>query len=483
MSSRPLNVLRSLNVRLALLFSVLFTALALILFVLSYVLLLSTLRREKEQEIRSRMLEFWALYQANGLQLLEEELVSDSLVARRGVYLVRIADGENETIFLSVPGHWREYPVERLETTDPGKRFRLASEDGEGVVEVSSLYLHDGNVIQIGVDITERLETLARYRRIFFVLVLPLVALGFLSGLFFAHRSLSPIQHLIRVIRSILSTGRMNARLQERGVGDELDELVGLFNRMLERIESLINGMRNTVDNVAHDLRTPLARIIGRAQMAVEGATGSPAERSAGECRAVLTDCVEESRRMLKLLETLMDISQAETGVLLLERTATDLAALVEDMAELYRYAAEEKGIALEAETGEALYAEVDPDRIRQVLSNLLDNAVKYTPEGGGITVSAAPSGEAVEVVVRDTGIGILRRDLDHIWDRLYRSDRSRSEPGLGLGLSLVRAIVTAHGGTISVASEPRKGSRFAFRLTRVRSAGPADRPSGGPVG
>ncbi len=470
MSSRPLNALRSLNVRLALLFSVLFTALALVLFVLSYLLLLSTLRREKEQEIRSRMLEFWALYQANGLQLLEEELVSHSLVARRGVYLVRIADEENGTVFLSVPDHWREYPVERLETTDPGERFRLASEDGEGVVEVSSLYLHDGNVIQIGVDITERLETLARYRRIFFVLVLPLVALGFLSGLFFAHRSLSPIQHLIRVIRSILSTGRMNARLKERGVGDELDELVGLFNRMLERIESLINGMRNTVDNVAHDLRTPLTRIIGRAQMAVEDAE----ERSAGERRAVLADCVEESRRMLRLLETLMDISQAETGVLRLERTATDLAALVEDMAELYRYAAEEKGITLEAETGEALYAEVDPDRIRQVLSNLLDNALKYTPEGGGIAVSAAPSGDAVEVAVRDTGIGILRRDLDHIWDRLYRSDRSRSEPGLGLGLSLVRAIVTAHGGTISVDSEPRRGSRFAFRLARVRSAGPS---------
>jgi signal transduction histidine kinase len=176
---------------------------------------------------------------------------------------------------------------------------------------------------------------------------------------------------------------------------------------------------------------------------------------------------VEESQRILKMLETLMDISQAETGVMRLELEVTDVAALVEDMAELYRYAAEEKGIHLKTEIRGPLPSDIDANRIRQVFSNLLDNAVKYTPEGGEISVSAAGGDDSVEVTVRDTGVGIQQTDLDHIWDRLYRSDRSRSQPGLGLGLSLVRAIITAHGGSISVTSEPGRGSCFIFRLPR----------------
>jgi signal transduction histidine kinase len=168
---------------------------------------------------------------------------------------------------------------------------------------------------------------------------------------------------------------------------------------------------------------------------------------------------------VIEMLNTLMDISEAETGTMALRREPTDLNDLIRQSVELYEDLADERGVELRTNVPSALLVDVDRNRMRQVLANLIDNAVKYTPAGGVVEIAAhSDSGDAVATVA-DTGVGIPAEELPRIWDRLYRGDKSRSTRGLGLGLSLVKAIVAAHGGRVDVRSRPGAGSTFELRL------------------
>jgi heavy metal sensor kinase len=454
--------LRSLNVRFTALFSGTFILGSLLLSLTTYFFLAGSLQRDEYAEIRSRLLEFWAIYQTGKIELVRKELTVERLITEQRLFMLRIAGRGNNTLFIYLPGHWTGYNLDRLERLPyirEGELIRLPSSEDKSALEIASLELPDGNILQIGINTSRRLEVLQRYRRTFLLVFLPLSAFSLLAGFLFSSRSLQPIRHLIQITRNIINTGRMKDRIPARGTGDELDELGSLFNQMLAKIDSLIQAMRDSLDNVAHDLRTPVTRLRATAELALQSPNDLRSYREA------LAACIEESGRIQNMLSVLMDISEAETGVMRLNKQPTDLSSVVADMVELYSYAAEEKSISIEQDLAGDIKVSVDLNRLRQVITNLLDNAVKYTPAGGRVAVTTHREGGQALITIQDTGVGIPEAELDHIWDRLFRGDRSRSQPGLGLGLGLVRAVVKAHGGGIEVHSEPGKGSCFTVHL------------------
>ncbi len=447
----------SIAFRITIWYSIIFPLSSALSFGIMYYSLSSYVNRKDREILRAKIAEYVGEYRAGGTKLLDAGIRTDRKTDKRISFFVRISGPANKTLFLSVPDAEPAFDYQYLDRKPPRPRFiDLITGRGYFPTEVLSTSLPDGLLLQVGKSMIGRQLVLQNIRKTFLAVLIPVVFLGFAGGAFLSYRALRPIHSLVEIVDLIIDTGKVRDRVPEN---DELEDLIVLFNRLLERIETLINGMRGCLDNVAHDLRTPLTRMRGVIEEALQNDQGKDGLQEA------LMDCAEESERILTLLDTLMDISEAETGVMPLFVEEVNLLEMFEDTVQLFDYAADDKKITISINCAPDIIIRVDPIRMGQVLANLIDNAVKYTQREGKVIIRGDCTDCDVEISVQDTGAGIPIQEIPKIWHRLYRIDRSRSQRGLGLGLSLVKAIVHAHGAEIEVFSEPDKGSRFTIHI------------------
>jgi len=453
----------TLALRLTLGYAALFALSALALFGLTYLLLLGYMREQDRSFSRTQLRLYSEVYVTDGVAGVERAALAIRGDDRGEEMLLRLTDRANRTRLLLPPEDWTPADVEVLAARNPLAPTTVHNAREGQDAEVIVQRLPDGGVLQVGVSSDERDDVMESFPDVFLTISLPLLLLAVLGGALMARSALRPLRRLVTTLHSLIATGDVRERAPAPSGRGEVADLFRLFNQMLERIEALVTRLRGTMDDVAHDIRTPMTRLRGTAELALAGDHPPEVYRDA------LADTLEAAETVLTTLDTLLDVAEAESGALRLDRAPVDLADLVADVADLYELVADEKGVALAVLPGDPAPALADRKALRRAVANLVDNAVKYTPPGGRVTLRAVGGDAGPSIEVTDTGTGIAEGEIPRIWDRHFRGDRSRSERGLGLGLSLVRGIVEAHGGTVEVVSEPGKGSTFTLRLSPLQ--------------
>jgi heavy metal sensor kinase len=337
---------------------------------------------------------------------------------------------------------------------------------GEPVKVRSGIVFSEGHgapyYVAIGASYADNVKTLHAYTWIFAGVIPGALLLGSLLGYYMAGRALAPVRAVALAAQRI-SGSNLSMRIPTRDAGDELDYLILTFNRMIERLEASFQQMRQFSADVSHELRTPITAIRGQLEVALFTA------QSTDQYREAMFNALTDIDRLSQIVRALLLLSQAESGQIVLQKSRLDLREVVDDLVEQFQIPAEAAGVRLTAELPAECPAEVDRVQIERMITNLLSNALKFTGEGGAVTMSLRAQPEYIELVVEDNGRGIPTEHLAHIFDRFYRVPGQGTAPtpeqGLGLGLSFVAWIVKAHNGRIEVESTPGKGTRFIIRL------------------
>lgn len=342
----------------------------------------------------------------------------------------------------------RRDPVLTTTLADDGDEWRLVayapgSEEAEYVIVVAE-------------SRRELIDRMRGLRRIFLLSLPAMLSLAGLAGYLLARKSLAPIAAMTSQAERI-SAESLHERLPVKNENDELGRLARVFNDLLARIESSFDGMRRFTTDASHELRTPLAIIRGEADVALSQ------ERAPGDYREALAIIQDEARYLSRIVEDMLALARADAGQRQVKREEFYLNDLVEECARSARALALNKNITLKFERSDDISFRGDEGLLRRMILNLLDNAIKYTPEGGRVSISLWRDDGRVKFRVTDTGIGISAEAVEHVFERFYRVDkaRSRAEGGSGLGLPIVKWIAEAHHGSVSLESEPERGSSF----------------------
>jgi heavy metal sensor kinase len=350
-----------------------------------------------------------------------------------------------------------------LNAHEPTWRVKKSKEGLEYLIRsglVASNDRHDPYFVAIGRSLADNRRFVMGFTQIYVGLMPIMVFGGCLLGWVIAGRALTPVTEVARAAQRI-SGSNLSLRIPVRQAGDELDYLIETFNRMIERLESSFNQIRQFSTDVSHELRTPITAIRGQLEVALFTA------QDADQYREAILNSLQDVERLGQIVRALLLLSQAESGQVALHKTRLDLSSSAREIIDQFQIPAEEARIRLVADLPEECPAEVDRVQIERMLSNLISNAIKFTPAGGEVRISIRSDAEQIEIVVEDTGCGIPPEHVSHIFDRFYqvRDAGTNGERGLGLGLSFVSWIAKAHHGTVRVESELNKGSRFIVTL------------------
>jgi heavy metal sensor kinase len=363
-----------------------------------------------------------------------------------------------------------------LATPDPENHgVILRRQDPHGVgymIRAGRLYDRRENVyfLAIGRSLAEEDQILHKFTLQYFIALPIMIAISSLFGWFMAGRAITPVNSVAQTAQRITGSS-LDLRIPLRGVDDELDHLIETFNRMMDRLKASFDQIRQFSTDVSHELRTPLTVIRGQLEVALFTA------QTPEQYRDAMVSALEDVDRLSQIVRALLLLSQSETGQLTLQKTQFDVAALTRDLVDEFQIPAEEKGVRVTSDAQPPCTVLADRIQVERLITNLLSNAIKYTPRGGSAEVRVRCEAGSMFLVVEDTGVGIPKEHLPHIFDRFYKVPSSDPEKGLGLGLSFVAWIAKAHGGAVDVDTEPGRGTRFTVRMPVLAASPQADKP------
>jgi heavy metal sensor kinase len=466
---KRISLRNTLSFRLTLWYAGIFALSSCVAFLLFYALITSFFQQQTDEDLLAQVNRFSSLLASEEIEAVKNAAVIEAQGAGVKKVFIRLLSLNGQVFSSSNMAYWKDI---RIHETAIKELLRGRSHVFETITipqrkeKVRILYAMLGRtvVLQVGQAMESYSRFLDAFKGIFITTMTFLIVVAAGIGWFMARQAVSGVEAVTRTAQKI-SGGTLEERVPVKARGDEIDQLAITFNQMLDRIQALLTEIKEMSDNIAHDLRSPITRIRGTAEVTLT--TG----KSLGEYEAMAASTIEECDRLLDMINTMLMISKAEAGVDHLTREEIDLAEVVQEACKLFEPTAEDKGIALSCLLPKESRFFGDTQMIQRMLSNLLDNAIKYTPPGGSVRVSVSENDGQVVVSVKDTGIGISPRDLPHIFERFYRGDESRSQSGIGLGLSLARAIARGHGGDITTTSTPNQGSTFTITLPKSSSS------------
>lgn len=460
---RDLN--NSLLFRLTLLYALAFTVLSSIGFLIFYYRIYAVSMENLDDELYAEARKYASLMERSGFKGIQAAIVNEGKFEDPDDGFYRLLDMNGNTLMSTDMSCWptiadRDIMIKMRKTGLTSKIQTLTVQGRNNKARSITAILSPQYVLQIGESLEEVGEYLDIFLKLFSILVTSLIAVSTLIGWLLAKRATSDMQAVTDTAEEI-SNGVYNRRVQVMGRLKEIERLGTTFNRMLDRIQALLKSMKEINDNIAHDLRSPLARIRGIAEMNLlkENSIEGYKEMAAGT--------IEECDVLIEMINTMLDITEAEAGVNGAQHKTIELVDLIQEACELFRPIAHGKNIELKTTLPGSLSFSSDRKKLQRIVTNLLENAIKYSAENKTVSVSAwARNGEIV-IEVEDSGIGISEKDLPHIFERFYRCDRSRRSGGVGLGLSLVKAFTESICGSVQVKSVINQGSCFTLIFKR----------------
>jgi signal transduction histidine kinase len=460
---RDLN--NSLLFRLTFLYALAFTVISSIGFLIFYYRIYAVAMEGLDVELRAEAQNYAVLMEKSGLKGVRAAIVGEDKSEGLEDGFYRLFDSNGNTAISTDMSVWKPTPKpnfpEKLDDTGFVHEIQtLAVQGRDKKVRSITVALSPDYGLQIGESLEEIDEYLNIFLKLFSILVVSLIVVSTLIGWLLAKRATSDMQEVTDTAEEI-SNGIYNRRVQVTGRLKEIERLGTTFNGMLDRIQALLKSMKEINDNIAHDLRSPLARIRGITEMNLlkENSIEGYKEMAAGT--------IEECDTLIEMINTMLEITEAEAGVNGTHFKTIDLVDLIEEACELFRPIAQTKNIALKKSLPESLNFKSDRKKLQRIVANLLENAIKHSADNKMVAVSASTRNGDVVIKVEDSGIGISEKDLPHIFERFYRCDRSRRQGGVGLGLSLVKAYTESINGTINVKSILNQGSCFTLIFKR----------------
>lgn len=457
------DLFRTIRFRLTLWFTGIFSISAAVAFVLFYYLAVQTLQDQIDEELMDKAAQFSSVIRQSGMRGAGNLAVIESKAAGEKMIFFRLLYPTGEVFASSHMSYWKDIQVDHdllhqlIEKKSPVFDTRMM--DSVQKARILYTFVAHNAILQTGITMESQSRFLGAFKRVFMVAMGFIIGFSALSGWFLVQKALSRVDTITRTAKSITGSS-LQKRVPVTGSKDELDDLASTFNQMLDRIQSLVSGIREMGDNMAHDLKSPVTRIRGAAELTL--LQGENLE----EFHSMAASTIEESDRLLDMINTMLVISRTRAGEGDFHFESMDLTQMIQEACDLFAPVAEDKDIAFSCHVPGRFVVTADVTMLQRAFSNLLDNAIKYTDPGGQITVQMIKKNDSIVAIqVTDTGPGIALQFHERIFDRFFRAESSRTSPGSGLGLSFARAIVREHKGDIQVQSSPGKGACFTLTL------------------